>query len=155
MYTRNLKSSVTLFELEEIFSNFGQTASCVIKSPSDPTIKTKYAFIDFKDKDAALKCLQQGRLSNALQHLYENKDVYLNMFLKRQHFESYKTSQSNWRFEKFKSKFDPQMFQYFQYFFQVYQSTIIMKTTSDRRCRTSKRKSRRRSSCTRSPRRRR
>lgn len=87
IFTKNLKQDLAASELQTVFAQFGEIISCVVKESSNPVIKTKFGFVQFKTKQEAFKVLVEGYKNDRVKLLYDESNIYLNLHMPSQRYD--------------------------------------------------------------------
>lgn len=90
LYLKNLKSSLTKEQVQAVFSTYGEVTSCEVKMPASiPEYKpnlvpTKFAFINFKEKEDAKKALINSKYNQQVLELFDDpKNLYITYHVKK------------------------------------------------------------------------
>lgn len=90
LYVKNLRSAVTKEQVLEVFKSYGEITSCEVKLPSNiPEYKpnlvpTKFAFVNFKDKECAKNALINSKYNSAVLGLFDDpKSLYITYHVKK------------------------------------------------------------------------
>ena len=95
LYTKNLRINVTSEEVKGVFGVYGEVTSCEVKQPSSvPDYKpnlapTKFAFINFKNKEDAKNALINSKFNAQVLALFgDPKQLYITYHVQKSRLHS-------------------------------------------------------------------
>ena len=85
LFTKGLKKTTQIEDLEKAFSQFGKITSCKVVDSPDTRIDTRQGFINFESKDDARTAFINAKEKPEIRDLYANEVVYINWHLRKEH----------------------------------------------------------------------